>query len=336
MSIMRFFSKFFQITILCLVFCVYVPLYAASSPSFNYTSVGNSEDKKCQPKSGIALMGGGKDQDDAFKWMIEQAGHGDVVVLRASGDGAYNEYIFNLAPTNSVHTIVFNNRDAASSEFVVEKIRAAEGIFFAGGDQWKYISFWKDTPVQKAINDAIDRDAVIGGTSAGLAILGEFCFSAENGSIVSREALEDPYHSRMCLEKGIFKLDKLKNVITDSHFANRDRMGRLISFVARLIQDGSTKEAIGIGVDERAALLIDENGEGTLCGSGAVYIVKPSEDPDGCQRKKDLKFKNLSVYKLLQGSHFNIKQFKGSGATTFNLSAESGKIKSSAPDGCVY
>lgn len=75
------------------------------------------------------------------------------------------------------------------------QIKQAEAIFIAGGDQWNYIRFWKDTPVMDLLREAVrERNVPIGGTSAGCAVLGEFIFSAEIGSAVSAETLKDPYN----------------------------------------------------------------------------------------------------------------------------------------------
>ena len=51
--------------------------------------------------------------------------------------------------------------------------------FIAGGDQANYINFWMGTPVQTAMNDAIRRSVPIGGTSAGLAVMGEYLYTAQ-------------------------------------------------------------------------------------------------------------------------------------------------------------
>src|SRR4051812_44737652 len=58
--------------------------------------IGDTSDVTAKTKYGIVLMGGGKDVDAAFKWMIEKSGGGNVVIIRASGTNAYNPYVFNL------------------------------------------------------------------------------------------------------------------------------------------------------------------------------------------------------------------------------------------------
>ena len=63
------------------------------SPHYKYFRIGSSADVQTKTQAGFALMGGGKDLDQAFKWMCERSGGGDFLVLRATGDDAYNPYI---------------------------------------------------------------------------------------------------------------------------------------------------------------------------------------------------------------------------------------------------
>lgn len=125
-----FFSILFSLGLLLLA---NLSLCAESVKPFDYYLAGNTQDSSAIPRSGMALMGGGKDQDEAFKWFIKQASFGDILILRASGDGAYNPYISSLGAVNSVQTIVFNSATASIDPFVIEKIRHAEGVFFPAG-----------------------------------------------------------------------------------------------------------------------------------------------------------------------------------------------------------
>src|SRR5581483_6810491 len=185
----------------------------------------------------------------------------DVVVIRASGTDAYNPYIYGLGKVNSVETIVFKSRAAAGDPFVLDKIRHAEALFIAGGDQSNYLKYWQGTPVAAAINDLAARHVPIGGTSAGLAILGEFSFSAREDTILSAQALADPFDKRLTLDRDFLRLATMKGIITDSHFVKRDRMGRLVTFLARLIEDGWTKLARAVCIDEQTALLVEPDGK---------------------------------------------------------------------------
>jgi cyanophycinase-like exopeptidase len=148
---------------------------------------------------------------------------------------------------------------------------------------------------------AYERGAVIGGTSAGCAVLGPFLFAATNGTVYSDEALEDPYNPFMTLDRDFLALPLLAGVITDSHFYERDRMGRLVGFLARILQDGWGGAALGVGVDERTALVVDPQGQGQVLGERAVYLVRSGGPPTVCQPGQPLDYPGLTVHKLLEG-----------------------------------
>lgn len=235
------------------------------SQSQNYTSyfTGNSADLVTQPTGGICLMGGASEHDEAMKWFLQQSNGGDVLVIRATGSNGYNDYMFNqLGITiNSVETIVFNNANASSDAYVIDKIKKAEAIWIAGGDQWTYTSYWRNTAVDSLINKGIsERNIVIGGTSAGMAIQGSHYFSAETGTVTSAQALNNPYNSLMTVSNEPFIVNQhLTNVITDTHYDNPDRKGRHVAFIARALQDEQT-QIRGIACNEYTAVCIDFNG----------------------------------------------------------------------------
>jgi cyanophycinase-like exopeptidase len=235
------------------------------SRSQNYTSyfTGNSVDIVTQPTGGICLMGGASEHDEAMKWFLQQSNGGDVLVIRATGSNGYNDYMFNqLGITiNSVETIVFNNANASNDPYVIDKIKKAEAIWIAGGDQWTYTSYWRNTAVDSLINIGIaERNIVIGGTSAGMAIQGSHYFTAETGTVTSAQALNNPYNSLMTVSNEPFIVNQhLTNVITDTHYDNPDRKGRHVTFIARAMQDNQSKIR-GIACNEYTAVCIDANG----------------------------------------------------------------------------
>ncbi|HNC74452.1 MAG TPA: hypothetical protein PK362_06170, partial [Elusimicrobiota bacterium] len=117
---------------------------------------------------------------------------------------------------------------AADHPYVIQQIYNAEALWIAGGDQANYVDFWKDGPVEDAIRYLIHVKKVpVGGLSAGMAIQGDAYFSAMNGTVLSAEALANPYAPEMTIGYGDF-LDHpiLKDVITDTHYDDPDRRGR--------------------------------------------------------------------------------------------------------------
>lgn len=235
------------------------------SQSQNYTSyvTGNSTDLVTQPTGGICLMGGAGEHDQAMKWFLQQSNGGDVLVIRATGSNGYNDYMYNqLGVTlNSVETIVFNNATASNDVYVMDKIKKAEAIWIAGGNQWTYTSYWRNTAVDSLINKGIaERNIVIGGTSAGMAIQGGYYFTAETGTVTSTQALNNPYNPLMTVSNEPFIVNQyLTNVITDTHYDNPDRKGRHVAFIARTLQDEQA-EIRGIACNEYTSVCIDVNG----------------------------------------------------------------------------
>jgi cyanophycinase len=102
--------------------------YAAScahAGSYKYFRIGNKDDVQTRPDFGVAMMGGGTDLDEAFRWLCNKGNGGDFLILRATGDDDYNPYVNGLCKTNSVATLIIPNREAAEDPKVAEIIRQA-------------------------------------------------------------------------------------------------------------------------------------------------------------------------------------------------------------------
>jgi cyanophycinase-like exopeptidase len=314
----------------------------AHADSWQYFRIGNKEDVQTRPAGGTAMMGGGDDLDEAFRWLCTKGNGGDFLVLRARGDDDYNSYINGLCKLNSVATLILPDRAAAEDPAVVEIIRKAEVVFISGGDQAHYINDWKGTPVQDAINAHLAAGKPIGGTSAGLAVEGEFVYGAlgdkpDDNDLASTDVLPNPYFERVTLVRGFLKIPHLENLLTDSHFAKRDRMGRTLGFLARIIEDGWSKSPREVAVDEKSAVLVEPDGKGTVVGTGkGAYFLRPTRKPDVCKKDQPLTFRNVSVYRAAAGTHFDVERWKGSGGAAYFLSVKDGKIESTQPDKSVY
>lgn len=312
----------------------------AAGPHYKYFRAGSPTDVQTKTQGGFALMGGGKDLDKAFQWMCEHSGGGDFLVLRASGDDAYNPYIQGLCHLNSVATLVMPDRAAAEDPFAAAAIRNAEAVFIAGGDQANYINFWMGTPVQQSLNDAIARNIPIGGTSAGLAVQGEFVYSAQgdppDGPDLGPETLSNPFNPRVTIVNQFLDNPLLKEVITDTHFSARDRMGRTLVFMARILQDGSARRVRDIAVDQGAAVVLEPNGMATVIGAGFAYFLQATQNPEVCKANTPLTFRGVAVRSLHADERFDVRQWSSSEGASYTLSVESGVIHSTLPDGAVY
>ena len=240
---------------------------------YDYYFIGDTSDIQVSPQFGICMMGGATENDEGARWFIEKANQGNILVLRASGSDGYNDYFYSQLGLNpqSVETIVFNNASASEDPFVLDRISQAEAIWFAGGNQAVYESYWKNSSVETLINQHINaKQYPIGGTSAGMAILGEYYFSATNGTISSSDALNNPLDNRITVSTEFLNIPFLSNTITDTHYDNPERIGRHTVFMSRLLSENNTM-TYGIAADEFVAICIDNNGIAKVFGEHPNY-----------------------------------------------------------------
>jgi beta-aspartyl-peptidase (threonine type) len=258
------------------------PARAAES-GYQYFSVGDpAAPTTAKTSPGLLLMGGGREIEAAFQWFAAQAGHGHIVIIRASGDDQLQDWIYrDVGGVASVQTLIFHSRAPASDPRVLGILRHADGIFIAGGDQANYVRFWKGTPLNDVLNAHVRAGKPIGGTSAGLAILGQWGYGAlDGGSITSPEALGNPAGPAVTLVDHFITLPLLEGTITDTHFMQRERLGRLLAFVARIAKDHHTAAVTGLGVDQDSALLVEPDGSARLLSwhpDGHAWVVVPEK-----------------------------------------------------------
>ena len=325
-----------------LLLCVVCVTEFAQAESYKYFRLGNKEDVRTRPVAGIAMMGGGSDLDEAFRWLCNRGNGGDFLILRATGDDDYNPYVNGLCHANSVATLIIPNREAATDPAVAGIIRKAEVIFIAGGDQANYVRGWQGTPVESAINEDIAAGKPIGGTSAGLAVLGEFVYGAmgdqpDDKDLASSDVLPNPYFERVTLVRNFLKIPLLNNLITDSHFAKRDRMGRTLGFLARLMKDGWSAFPREVAIDEKSAVLLEPDGKATVVGTGkGAYFLRPTKPPQVCEKNVPLTFRGVSISRVRAGGHFDLTSWTGAGGTAYSLSVEHGKIESTQVGKGIY
>ena len=246
--------------------------------------VGSISDVVTTCTAGTVLMGGGSDVDAAYKWMINRSGGGDFVVVRATGTNAYNSYIYGFGGANSVETFLVASVAMANDSSIVQAVRKAEAIFFAGGDQNDYISYYKGTALGAVFDYLANvKHAPIGGTSAGCAIQSYIYYDGIT-NVISPDALANPYASGTGIHYNDFLHNPfLSNTICDTHFLTKGgttsngitgRQGRSMTFLARMIKDQNLVDVKGIACAEATAVCIDENGIGMVVGTGKAFFLK--------------------------------------------------------------
>jgi cyanophycinase len=177
----------------------------------------------------------------------------------------------------------------------LEAIEHATGLFFTGGDQLHITSLLGGTEMQALIHRRYEKGLVVGGTSAGAAMM-------SNSMIIGGESDESPKVGAVKIGPG---MDLIIGAIIDTHFAQRGRFGRLLTAVAHYPQD------LGLGLDEKTAMVVDRNefeviGEGavTVIDGGAMHYTSLPYTEEG----NGLSLYGVSVHVLSAGARFDLSK----------------------------
>lgn len=298
--------------------CGYGALPSAPNNLTSYIT-GNENDSCASLTAGdgaVLLMGGGSDVDSAFSNRV--VGHvgsnADVVVLRTSGSDGYNSYLQGLMAADSVTTLIVDTRNKANENYVDWVIRSAEFVFVAGGDQSDYLNQWSGTKVQSALQHVFDKGGVIGGTSAGMALMADSVYDPDGilGAI-SEEVVTDFCHETLNFSNGILSIPMLNNALTDTHFAERDRMGRTVVSLAQ-----HSTNHFAIAADENTSLFVTSNNSGVADGSGSIYVFRETALT---QRQvlscgSPVRYNDVQRIRLNSGNTINLNSFSHNGVAT--------------------
>jgi cyanophycinase len=258
----------------------------------------------------LMLVGGGGENynswsDAPYGWFVAQADSGKIINIdTGTASDWYPGYFKSLGAADESHALQIP-ASQANAQTIYEELLSAQGIFMEGGDQWDYVSAWKGTLVAEAIDSVFRRGGAIGGTSAGLAVLGEAVFDAKFGSAYPDDVAYNPYHFKIHFELDFLHL--LPGVITDSHFHSRGRMGRLVPFLARLISE-EERPFTGIGVADKTAFCLDPQRIGRVWGYGTVTILYPTAlSQIECSAGISPTFTHIGFDQLIEGTVYDLE-----------------------------
>ena len=238
----------------------------------------------------------------------------DVVVIRASGDQGLNDVFMKLHGVDSSQTFLITDRDSANRKDFNRAVRNAEIVWFAGGDQCNYIRWIKGTPVQRSVASMFKRGGGVGGNSAGLAIQGEIAYDAfPDVSANSKDVLADPFSRDVSLSTNFFRWPAVHDLITDTHFHQRDRFGRLVVFLAR------SRAPWGLGVDEQTSVIVTPDLKGRVYGPGAAYLLRNDHPAGVLERGKPLTYRGLKVWKFVAGDTIDFARRPVTGYRTLDV-----------------
>ncbi|HEV2707393.1 MAG TPA: cyanophycinase [Pyrinomonadaceae bacterium] len=213
----------------------------------------------------LVVIGGGEDKEGDREILKEFArlargARARIVVMTVATDhpeevGREYKDVFRQLGVDDVEVVDVSSREHATHEDSLEKISKATALFFTGGDQLHITSLLGGTEMQKLITKRFERGMLIGGTSAGAAMM-------SNSMILGGGSEENPRAEAVKIGPG---MDFLVGAMIDTHFSQRGRHGRLLTAVAHYPQD------LGLGIDENTALIVDHT-EFEVIGEGAVTV----------------------------------------------------------------
>jgi cyanophycinase len=223
-----------------------------------------------------------------------------VVVMTVATDepaGAAAEYrqAFKRLGVDDVKAVDVSSRADALRPESLEAIEHATGLFFTGGDQLHITTLIGGTEMQALVHRRYGRGLVIGGTSAGAAMM-------SNSMILGGASDESPKVGAVEIGPG---MDLIIGAVIDTHFSQRGRYGRLLTAVAHYPQD------LGLGIDEQTAMIVNRN-EFEVAGEGAVIVI------DGgamtytslpyTERDDGLSLYDVRVHVLSAGARFDLSK----------------------------
>jgi cyanophycinase len=169
----------------------------------------------------------------------------------------YKNLFERIGVASVVETRIRSRVDGQKEE-LIEAVKQATGVFFTGGDQLRLTSVVAGTPFGDCVRDRLWHDGlVVGGTSAGAAAMSSTMLigGSDHGTVRRADI-------RLAPGFGF-----LRDVIVDTHFAQRGRLSRLLAVLAQ------NPEILAIGIDENTAIEVhpDER-RFTVVGEGATFV----------------------------------------------------------------
>jgi cyanophycinase len=211
------------------------------------------------------------------------------------------EYLKALSCLEAKNVDVLNieKREQATEPEILERLKLADVVIFTGGDQLRLTSILGGTPFHDILLEKYRKeDFIYAGTSAGAA-------AASNNMIYQGSSSEALLKGEVKITSGLGLID---DVVIDTHFVQRGRIGRLFQAVV-----GNPK-VLGIGLGEDTGLLITNGRQMEAIGSGLVILVDGREIKDTNLTQVELgqpiSISHLVTHVMSKHDTFNLDTYK--------------------------
>lgn len=223
-----------------------------------------------QNRGYLVIIGGAEDKEgrrEILKEFLRLCGERPTIGVVTSAtkepeaSGKSYENIFEALGADRVYKLPAQDRADANAPSILDDLSRCDGVFFTGGDQLRITTMIGGTEFAAGLKDLYQRGAVIAGTSAGASVMSETMITSGHNDDAAKKCT-------LKMAPGLALIDK---VVIDQHFAQRGRIGRLISAVAQ------NPEVLGIGIDEDTAIVVTPEQRFEVIGSQSVTVVDGRE-----------------------------------------------------------
>jgi cyanophycinase len=265
------------------------------------------------PKGTLFIVGGGTQPPELVTHFVDLAGgrgKARIAILpmaSAEAEAGGREKAEQLRALGADAFVVNVTRAQAETDSVARLLDGATGIWFPGGDQSRLADVLRGTPTLRAIHARYRAGAVLGGTSAGAAIMSDSMLTGNQmrEGVVDTTTTGYPRVARNTIEV-VSGLGFLHGAIVDQHFLRRQRSNRLLAVILE------RPTMIGVGIDEGTALRVDPDGRWTIEGASAALVVDARDATATSPRARTLGATGLRVHLLPAGSTFDPKTGRAS------------------------
>jgi cyanophycinase len=275
----------------------------------NRNEYKTKKENRAKPKGTLIVIGGHEDKEGDRLILQEVckpvlAGKGKLVLVTAATQlpeevaTDYRDVFVELGVgVEQFEVLDIRDRGEALSEEKFHILDEAAVVFMTGGSQLRITSQFGNTPVYDRIVEFYHNGGIVAGTSAGAAALPETM-------LVSGPSDESNRLFTLGMAPG---LGLIKDVVIDSHFAQRGRIGRLLGAVAQ------NPRILGIGIDEDTAIVVTSDNLFRVVGGGAVYItdgspISYSSLSESTGSERVISLHDVRLHVLSDGSCFDLTQ----------------------------
>ena len=263
---------------------------------FTFTSFSQTTGPK---KGSLVIVGGGRMDENVTKKFMELAGGENakiVVIPTASGQSSYDQNsgianLFRRMGAIKVTVMHTNDKNVANSDEFTQPLKEATAVWFGGGRQWRLVDAYAGTKTEILFWEVLNRDGVIGGSSAGATIQGSYL---ARGDTKSNQTMMGDH------EEGF---GFVKNIAIDQHVIARNRHFDMFDILK------NRPELLGISIDEGTAMVVQGNTFEVVGPSYLIMFDGTFWSREG-SNLKNLPSKDNLFYFLRNGDRYDLKNRK--------------------------